>query len=69
LRVFRDPGGRVLLYEGGTLTGRSAYVCPNLRCIENALAKDKLARALRRPVAESAKAELKKAILSKLRKE
>lgn len=68
MRVFRDPGGRVLLYEGGTLTGRSAYVCANLQCIESALAKDKLARALRKPVADIAKAELKEAMLSKLRK-
>lgn len=69
LRVFREPGGRVLLYEGGTLIGRTAYMCANLRCVEKALAKDRLARALKKPVAEEAKAELFEAIKRKLRKE
>lgn len=43
-------------------------MCANLRCIESALSKDKLARAIRKPVADEAKAELKEALLSKLRK-
>ena len=46
VRIVAGPKGIVIDYRE-KLPGRAAYVCPRQRCIESALAKDTLKRALR----------------------
>jgi predicted RNA-binding protein YlxR (DUF448 family) len=49
LRVVRTPDGRVVPDETGRLAGRGAYVCRSLDCIDRAIAKGALGRALKTP--------------------
>jgi uncharacterized protein len=49
-RVVRQADGEVVLDQG---TGRSAYLCPQLSCLEEARRRRRLPRALRCPVEES----------------
>ena len=49
-RVVRQAGGGVVLDQG---MGRSAYVCPQLSCLEETRRRRRLQRALRCPVDES----------------
>ena len=49
-RVVRQPGGGLVLDQG---MGRSAYVCPQLSCLEETRRRRRLQRALRCPVDES----------------
>jgi predicted RNA-binding protein YlxR (DUF448 family) len=49
-RVVRQAGGGVVLDQG---MGRSAYVCPQLSCLEETRRRRRLPRALRCPVDES----------------
>lgn len=45
VRVY--PSGQVQLDQG---MGRSAYLCPNESCLQNAFFKNRLGRALKAPV-------------------
>ncbi|MEB3240836.1 MAG: YlxR family protein [Synechococcus sp.] len=51
LRVIRLPEGQGLSLEQGM--GRSAYLCPEQKCFDEARKRRKLQRALRVPVADS----------------
>ncbi len=66
LRVSRESGGRVIVCEKGGV-GRSAYICRSAECVESALAKEKLARALRTSVEGAYKTKLKEELVCKLR--
>ena len=46
-RVIRLAGGGIALEQG---MGRSAYLCPQRRCLEEARRRRRLQRALRCPV-------------------
>lgn len=46
VRIVAGPEGAVLDYRE-KLPGRAAYVCPNRRCIQEALSRENLSRALR----------------------
>ena len=56
LRVARSPLGRLGLWEG---SGRSAYLHPTAACVEAALQKGRLERALRSPVGTAEREALK----------
>ena len=57
VRVTRSPAGEVALDLGGKLPGRGAYIHPLRPCLEGALRKHYLEKALRRPLsAEMAQA-------------
>ena len=49
LRIVRTPDGRVVADPTGRLAGRGAYVCDEAACIEQAITKGALARALKSP--------------------
>ena len=56
------------MWEGeGERIGRSAYLCREADCVEKGLAKDRLARALRKPVTPEELEQLRKNIECKLR--
>jgi predicted RNA-binding protein YlxR (DUF448 family) len=52
IRIVRDPEGNVHLDTTGKASGRGAYICPSLSCLEQAVANRRLEKALARPVAE-----------------
>ena len=45
-RIVRKPDGGIAFDASGRMAGRGAYVC-SARCLENAVGKRKLQRALR----------------------
>lgn len=47
VRVVRTPEGAVEVDPTGKRNGRGAYICAQASCWEEALKKDRLARALR----------------------
>jgi len=55
-RVARDFEGRVTLWKG---RGRSAYICKEDQCLDVALGKGRLERALRGPVSNEDKRVLR----------
>jgi predicted RNA-binding protein YlxR (DUF448 family) len=50
MRVVRTPDGTILLDESGRVAGRGAYVCRTTECLDKALTKGALARALKTPL-------------------
>ncbi len=50
VRVVRTPAGDVTVDPTGKLSGRGAYVLPNLRCLDLALQGKRLERALQQPI-------------------
>lgn len=54
MRLTRLPDGEVAVLMRGPGVGRSAYVCPDEKCINSALAKGRLNRAFRLEVSTSA---------------
>ena len=51
VRLVRHADGVVQIDRTGKLSGRGAYVCPNQRCLEIALKKDKLEHSLKTHIA------------------
>ena len=47
---MRSPGGDVVIDSSGRAAGRGAYVCRTAGCIESAIRKGALGRALRTPL-------------------
>ena len=60
-RVIRLAEGGMALDQG---MGRSAYLCPNRDCLEEAKRRRKLQKALRCQVAESIVAALEQSLLT-----
>jgi len=58
VRVVRTPEGTVEVDPSGKRNGRGAYLCADRACWEEALKKDRLARALRATVSPDEREEL-----------
>jgi predicted RNA-binding protein YlxR (DUF448 family) len=50
VRVVRAPSGEVGLDDSGRAAGRGAYVCRTTECIDKAITKGALSRALKTSV-------------------
>jgi predicted RNA-binding protein YlxR (DUF448 family) len=50
MRVVRTPDGAIQLDLTGRLAGRGAYLCQTSDCLEKAIAKGALSRALKTPL-------------------
>ena len=50
LRIVRTPAGDVVADETGRLAGRGAYVCRTEACLDQAITKGALSRALKTPL-------------------
>jgi predicted RNA-binding protein YlxR (DUF448 family) len=62
LRVVRNPEGEVSLDLTGKKSGRGAYVCPSLDCLNAALKGGRLNQALAVNIGEEVAEELRRAI-------
>jgi predicted RNA-binding protein YlxR (DUF448 family) len=58
LRVVRTPAGRVAIDDTGRIPGRGAYVCRDETCIEKAIERGALARALDTTIPPALREEL-----------
>lgn len=60
LRVVRIyPSGEIRINQGA---GRSAYLCPQVSCLQSALKKNRLGRALKAPIPQSLATALEKCL-------
>ena len=50
MRIVRTPEGHVRVDETGRATGRGAYVCRTAACLDKAITKGALSRALKTPL-------------------
>jgi len=50
MRVVRTPSGDIVLDESGRAAGRGAYICRSSVCLDRAIAKGALSRALKTPL-------------------
>lgn len=50
IRVVRRPTGEVEVDVTGRLSGRGAYICPNVECLRAAVQGRRLDRALERTI-------------------
>jgi uncharacterized protein len=57
-RLVRTPDGAVRFDPTGRLAGRGAYVCRTGDCLDNAIRKGALSRALRTPLPADLRASL-----------
>lgn len=54
----QNPHGSIVINGDSKIFGRSAYLCYNNSCIENAFKKDRLKRVLKAPVPNELKGKL-----------
>lgn len=59
LRVVRTPDGEVLIDPTGKKAGRGAYLCPQVTCLEQAVKRKSLQRALEHDLPEEVVSSLK----------
>ena len=59
VRVVRTGDGGLVLDRRGKVSGRGAYLCPSVECVERALKGHRLERALEVPLTEALIAELR----------
>jgi predicted RNA-binding protein YlxR (DUF448 family) len=52
-RVVRTPDGTVVYDPRGKVSGRGAYICRDVKCLEKAIKSRALSRALEAPIDES----------------
>ena len=50
LRIVKTPEGEVVLDRTGKKSGRGAYVCPQLVCLEQAIKGKRLQKALEKEI-------------------
>lgn len=62
VRVVRTSAGEVMVDPTGKVSGRGAYVCPEVDCAERGLREGRLQRALEAPVPEALAAALAQAV-------
>ncbi|MCL5116990.1 MAG: YlxR family protein [Firmicutes bacterium] len=60
VRVVRTVEGQLLLDRRGKVSGRGAYLCPSLECVEKALKSHRLERALEVPLTQELVEELRR---------
>ncbi len=60
VRVVRTPAGEVTVDPTGKVSGRGAYVCPTVSCIEAGVREGRLQHALEVPVPDSLEGDLRR---------
>jgi len=64
VRVVRTPEGDIGIDSTGKRSGRGAYVCPNIACLQLARKAKRLQRALEGPISDAIWDELEATIAS-----
>lgn len=63
LRVVRTPDGEVLIDPTGKKAGRGAYLCAQVACLEQAIKRKSLQRALEHDLPEEVVNSLKERLI------
>ncbi len=63
VRVVRTPDEKINIDPTGKQSGRGAYICPQLDCLDKALQGKRLDRALQRPITQEVIDALKQELI------
>ncbi|MGB2782565.1 MAG: YlxR family protein [Atribacterota bacterium] len=63
IRIIRTPDGEIEIDKTGKKSGRGAYLCDNIECLDAALKKNNLKKSLKQDIPLKTLDELKKAFL------
>ena len=53
IRIVRTPEGEIVIDRTGKKSGRGAYICPQLECLEKAIRHKAIERALETEIQET----------------
>ncbi len=62
IRIVRDPQGELHVDSTGKLSGRGAYICPDIACFDAAVKGKRLEKALERPISPELVEELRQRV-------
>lgn len=68
IRIIRTPEGNIEIDKTGKKSGRGAYLCGNIECLDIALRKNNLNRSLKQDIPLETLNELRKAFLKNIDK-
>jgi len=63
IRIIRTPDEEIEIDKTGKKSGRGAYLCDNIECLDAALKKNNLKKSLKQDIPLKTLDELKKAFL------
>lgn len=64
LRIVRTPEGNIEIDQSGKKSGRGAYICPQLDCLQQALKGKSLQKALEHDIPDEVIDKLKQQLLN-----
>ena len=66
IRIIRTPEGKIEIDKTGKKSGRGAYLCGNVECLDTALSKKHLNRSLKQDITLKTLDELRKVFLKNI---
>jgi len=63
IRIIRTPDGKIEIDRTGKKSGRGAYLCDNIECLDMALKKNNLSKSLNQDIPLQILDELRKTFL------
>ena len=66
IRIIRTPEGKIEIDNTGKKSGRGAYLCGNIECLDIALRKNYLNRSLKQNISLQTLDELRKVFLKNI---
>jgi len=66
IRIIRTPEGKIEIDKTGKKSGRGAYLCGNVKCLDTALRKNHLNRSLKQDIMLQTLDELRKVFLKNI---
>jgi len=66
IRIIRTPEGKIEIDKTGKKSGRGAYLCGNVECLDTALRKNHLNRSLKQDITLQMLDELRKVFLKNI---
>ena len=66
IRIIRTPEGKIEIDKTGKKSGRGAYLCGNVECLDTALRKNHLNRSLKQDITLQVLDELRKGFLKNI---
>ena len=66
IRIIRTPEGKIEIDKTGKKSGRGAYLCGNVKCLDTALRKNSLNKSLKQDIPLQTLNELRKVFLKNI---
>jgi predicted RNA-binding protein YlxR (DUF448 family) len=63
IRVVRTPDEKIVIDPTGKLSGRGAYICPHMECLQKAIKGKRLDKALQRTITQDVLEVLKQGLV------